>query len=265
MIETWRLFNILAFIGNICVAYCIGAPNNFSSKFGLKTNKEISEMYPTLITPAGWAFAIWGLIFSLQGMSMIWQCMFQEDSVVGVSMKLVSGTWIASCILQCVWTLLFALNRIWSSLVVMIGILLCLGNIYINFHFAAFEGWFELIMMKLPFGIHFAWLIVATLANINIAITSTIDKFSIAILSSTAWLSLSVLGLGGIGLTLHFEDPVFCCVFAWASLAISRFEHPPFLLKRFRNKTRSSIKHSAVLISRGLVIFAVCFGVYLVL
>jgi hypothetical protein len=35
-------------------------------------------------------------------------------------MKLVSGTWIASCILQCVWTLLFALNRIWPSLVAMI-------------------------------------------------------------------------------------------------------------------------------------------------
>jgi hypothetical protein len=112
--------------------------------------------------------------------------MFQEDSVVGVSMKLLSGTWIASCILQCVWTLLFALNRIWPSLVAMIGILLCLGNIYINFHNAAFEGWFELIMMKMPFGIHFAWLIVATLANISIAITSTTDKFSIAIISRTA-------------------------------------------------------------------------------
>lgn len=31
--------------------------------FGGKTNAEISDKYHTLITPAGYAFSIWGLIF----------------------------------------------------------------------------------------------------------------------------------------------------------------------------------------------------------
>lgn len=42
---------------------------NLASSLGWlgATNKEISDKFPTPLTPAGWAFSIWGLIFLLQG------------------------------------------------------------------------------------------------------------------------------------------------------------------------------------------------------
>lgn len=33
----------------------------------------MSALYPTLFTPAGWAFSIWGLIFLAEGVFSLWQ------------------------------------------------------------------------------------------------------------------------------------------------------------------------------------------------
>lgn len=33
----------------------------------------VSEAYPTLFTPAGWAFSIWGIIFLLEGAFSVYQ------------------------------------------------------------------------------------------------------------------------------------------------------------------------------------------------
>lgn len=35
---------------------------------------SVSALYPTLFTPAGWAFSIWGLIFTLEGAFAVYQC-----------------------------------------------------------------------------------------------------------------------------------------------------------------------------------------------
>ena len=34
---------------------------------GAQTNTVVSKAYPTLVTPAGWAFSIWGIIYTLEG------------------------------------------------------------------------------------------------------------------------------------------------------------------------------------------------------
>lgn len=190
--------------------------------------------------------------------------MLNKESARMILMQLVSRSWITSCIMQSIWTFLFALNRIWLSLFAMIGILVCLFNIYIALHDIDTGSWLEFFVMKLPFNIHFAWIIVATLANINIAFTSLIGNASTFLLLYTARLSLFVLGLGGVILSVHFEDPIFSLVFAWASLAISRFEYPPHLVKRFTNKTRKGIQYWAMFISKILVIISICLMIYLI-
>ena len=49
--------NIVAYIVNVVFTYGIGV----GGFFNLPTNDELSEKYQTLVTPVGWAFAIWGL------------------------------------------------------------------------------------------------------------------------------------------------------------------------------------------------------------
>merc|ERR1711998_602600 len=39
-----------------------------------KTNSEVSALYQTLITPAGFTFSIWGLIFTAELLFVVAQC-----------------------------------------------------------------------------------------------------------------------------------------------------------------------------------------------
>src|SRR5690606_16448353 len=51
-------FLVLAVItGNIYFNYA------YNNVFGLRSNTEVSEMYPSLFTPSGYAFSIWGIIY----------------------------------------------------------------------------------------------------------------------------------------------------------------------------------------------------------
>ena len=51
----------MAYLINLGITY-----GSLTGAFG-KTNEELSEKYQTLITPAGYAFAIWGPIFIWEG------------------------------------------------------------------------------------------------------------------------------------------------------------------------------------------------------
>ena len=57
--------NLAAFGVNTAVTFGLGT----RGLLGARTNKAVSAEFPTLCTPApgGWAFAIWGPIFLLEG------------------------------------------------------------------------------------------------------------------------------------------------------------------------------------------------------
>jgi len=48
---------------------------NVATQTGLfgDDNGTISARFPTMLTPAGWAFSIWGIIFLLQGFGVVYQ------------------------------------------------------------------------------------------------------------------------------------------------------------------------------------------------
>jgi hypothetical protein len=51
--------NIIAFVLTVIVNSLAGS----TTLIGGKTTADISNLYPTLITPAGYVFAIWGVIY----------------------------------------------------------------------------------------------------------------------------------------------------------------------------------------------------------
>jgi hypothetical protein len=59
---TWAVQSALGFALNAVVTFGLGT----GGLLGARTNKQVSAAYPTLTTPAGWAFAIWGPIFALE-------------------------------------------------------------------------------------------------------------------------------------------------------------------------------------------------------
>jgi hypothetical protein len=56
-LRAWHYGNVLAYVMNVLITYGIGV----GGLFDRPTNGELSEKYQTLVTPIGWAFAIWGL------------------------------------------------------------------------------------------------------------------------------------------------------------------------------------------------------------
>lgn len=75
----------------------------------MPTNSELSRKWPSLITPAGYAFAIWGIIFTLQGggvMLALWPS--KKGSPRSKAVVAVGPSWIATWAFENAWQLTFA-------------------------------------------------------------------------------------------------------------------------------------------------------------
>lgn len=85
---------------------------NVLSSVGLlgPTNADISSDFPTPLTPAGWAFSIWGIIFTLQGAATIYQALpqgYQESGWKRVIVNQIGFRWQLGWYYQCAWQLAF--------------------------------------------------------------------------------------------------------------------------------------------------------------
>ena len=199
----WKWINLVAFTVNTAVTYGIGTMGWFS----LPTNAELSEKYQTLLTPIGWAFSIWGIIFGMQFMWAVQQfaCWVLPESFVQ-AITVVKWNFVFVALAQIGWTLAFSSEFIEVSLFMM---LVLLWNLFvitrsitrlnqpISPSIALPPKSFLLqlssyVFTEFPFAIHFGWILVATFVNVNVtlvasAATSTVKYYSalvcIAILS----------------------------------------------------------------------------------
>merc|ERR1719389_1282512 len=109
---SWKnLLNLAAYVLNTVVTY-----SSLTGIFG-STNTELSNKYQTLVTPAGWAFSIWGPIFIWEGIFVVAQLFprFRQSEVV---LK-ISPCWWALCVIQCCWTVAFAQDQVTLALILM--------------------------------------------------------------------------------------------------------------------------------------------------
>lgn len=210
--------NAAAYVVNIVVTYAVGASNSASS------NAAISAKYQTIVTPAGWAFAIWGLIFTLQ---LIWAVVQLLPAYRASPLVLdgVSYYYIGVCAAQVLWTIFFSFELIFPSLFAMLSILFCLFKI-VDSQYKLGGGtstrdyWF----LKAPFDIHCGWIIAASLVNINVVLVKW--GSSAAVQFSAAIVSILLLLLANV-YYLHLSRPVFAIplVLAWACVSAWRYLH----------------------------------------
>ena len=157
-VQSW--LNMLAYLVNVGITY-----GSLTGAFGA-TNEELSEKYQSLITPAGYAFAIWGAIFTWEGIFAVAQ-MFPSLSTSPV-VDTVTPWWIFACGCQVAWTLFFAQDLIPGSLVCMLGILLGLVMAILRTDFLPEISLKEYFLLRAPFSLHCGWIIAASVLNINV-------------------------------------------------------------------------------------------------
>ena len=157
-VQSW--LNMLAYLVNLGITY-----GSLTGAFGA-TNEELSEKYQSLVTPAGYAFAIWGAIFTWEGIFAVAQ-MFPSLSTSPV-VDTVTPWWIFACCFQVAWTLFFAQDLIPGSLVCMLGILLSLVTAILRTDFLPEISLKEYFLLRAPFSLHCGWIIAASVLNINV-------------------------------------------------------------------------------------------------
>jgi len=210
-LETRNYLNLAAYILNSVITYV-----SLTGIFG-ETNSDLSKKYQTLVTPAGYAFSIWGPIFIWEGVFAVCQMLprFRGSRVVEPA----SPWWWCACLCQCCWTLAFAQEAIALSLVLMLGILASLLGLVVRTDGLQL-GWADYLCLRAPFCLHLGWIICASAVNANVQ--ADYSKAAPEVMLAMAVLSFAVVGGLNTALVASAKspDPITSLVACWAFAAI---------------------------------------------
>lgn len=187
-----------------------------------QTTGEVSAKYSNLFAPAGFTFSIWSVIYVLLGLHVLYQLCFFHKKQKPSTYRLLTQVGIyfsISSILNTLWILAWHNERLLISVILMIGLLLCLININ-KLTAKASLSLKESFFIKLPFSIYFGWITVATIANITAFLVSIEwDGFG---LSEVTW-TILILIIGtiiGVVTMLRLHNPAYGLAVLWGYFGI---------------------------------------------
>ncbi len=134
-----------------------------------QTTGQVSDSYPNLFAPAGITFIIWGLIYLLLLIHVLYQFgLFQDHWMASRAdlLKEICLYFSISSLANTAWIFSWHYHLIFLSLLLIVVILLCLilinQLIKINRKYLSSK---EKFFISLPFSVYFGWITVATIAN----------------------------------------------------------------------------------------------------
>lgn len=218
-----KLIHTLNIVGLIAVLV-VNFLANYLPIGGFQTG-ELSAMHPSLFTPAGFTFSIWGIIYL---MLIVWTVyvawgLSKGDPIADRIVQTIGPWFIINCIANIAWIFVWHHQQILLALILMFIILISLIQIYR----AIDQEWLEnntttTFTVCLPFSIYFGWISVATIANTSVYLIS-IDWNGWGIPAAT-WtvIMLGIVGLLGLFVLWKERDTSFALIFVWALWGISR-------------------------------------------
>ncbi|MFO8059818.1 MAG: tryptophan-rich sensory protein, partial [Bacillota bacterium] len=158
-----------------------------------RTTGEISQLYPVLITPAPYTFAIWGLIYLLLAGFVIYQFMRPRDPRLRGFRHLFA----LSCVFNSAWIFAWHWEGIRLSLAIMLALLATLVTIYANIDAGGRpQSLTTFWILKIPFSIYLAWISVATIVNVSVTLyAAEWDGWGI---SQTGWTAIMILAAAAL-------------------------------------------------------------------
>jgi tryptophan-rich sensory protein len=185
-----------------------------------QTTGEISGRFPLLITPPGYVFGIWGLIYTGLTAYAVYQALpSRRDSK---RLRRIAWPFVLTCVANSAWLLLWHYNQYRLTLGAMVGLLLGLITINRRLGRTGEQEVDDLVFARLPFSIYLGWISVATIVNATVALYDAgWDGMG---LSPELW-TTALLGVGaGLGATMGVKegDAAFPLVIAWAFAGVAR-------------------------------------------
>jgi len=214
---TYDIVKRASFIFAVFVLILVNALSNIIP-FGGQTNADISAKYPTLITPEGYAFSIWGVIYLTLAVFAVWQ--FFKGKEVRFY-KMIWPYFMINVVANCLWLVAFQNEWLILSLALMAAILLSLIAIFkIFYRLKKSIGTTRRFFFHVPFGLYFGWVSLAAVVNAAVVLTS----FDLPFFESNEGLFalIAIAVATGLALTLVItqNDYIYGFAVLWGLVAI---------------------------------------------
>ena len=185
-----------------------------------KTTAELSDAIPSLFTPAGYVFSIWGIIYIGLIAYSVYRLRYANDAQWIQSADV---AYLVSAVANMVWIVLWHYELVEVSLVVMLVLLGALLYSYRKLQIGEYEAsgrtkW----MVHIPFSIYLGWISVATIANAAAALVVN-DVNMVLGINAVSWTAIMVVVAGALAslmISLR-RDVAFVGVIVWALIGIA--------------------------------------------
>lgn len=182
-----------------------------------KSNAAVTAEYDSLFTPAGYTFAIWGLIY----LALIAYCVIQlmPSQANHLAYERLNKYVRFSAVAGIAWQIAFRNDWIAVSAIIIFLMLIAAVILFSRAHYAVnkrhYSFWFTV-----PFSLYLAWLSVATVANLSILLVYV--GWNAGQMEPATWVvvMLAILLLITQSISINFRDFVFPLVTVWACMGI---------------------------------------------
>jgi hypothetical protein len=212
------ILNLLGFLGTVIV----NALANILPINNITTG-ALSDLYPNLFVPAGLTFAIWGLIYVLLGIFVIYPLVprVRRDPQKIEFVNKIGPLFFISCLANIGWIFAWHYQILPLSLVFMLILLGCLLAVFLRLKVGKSEAAkAERYFAHLPFSVYLGWITIATIANVTALLVDI--NWNTWGLGQQFWaVAVIIVGIA-IALSVLFtrKDIFYCLVVDWALLGI---------------------------------------------
>lgn len=218
-VSTLRLYtgaNILSVILALVLNYlAVSLPLND------RTTGELSDMYPNFFVPAGFTFAIWGIIYLLMIAFMLYQAwqVSRQDKTVSEAVMSIGPWFLFSGIANASWIIAWHYEAVVVSVLIMLMLLYSLIKVYLAASGLQGPGFWDKALIRVPFSVYLGWISVATIANFTTLFVSAGWSGGAG---GPYWAIAMILVASFLGIVMVFtrQDVFYTAVIIWALYGI---------------------------------------------
>ena len=247
-----RYANIVFFVLTVIMNSLAGS----TKIIGGRTTADVSNANLTLITPAGYVFAIWGVIYILLGVFVVYQVLPSQKGKDYISR--ISWLFILSSIVNIAWLFVWQYEYLSLSVLLIFGLLITLIAIYVRLGIGKSKAILrEKLAVHLPFSVYLGWITVASIADVAgtlvsynwngfgiapstwailvVAVTLVITMLTLATRKDIAYSLVIIWALAGIGIN-HTGNQTVVALTGIASALVAIAVVSTLLVTRLRKK-----------------------------
>jgi len=162
-----RYANIVFFVLTVIMNSLAGS----TKIIGGRNTADVSNANSTLITPAGYVFAIWGVIYILLGVFVVYQALPSQKGKE--YLHKISWLFILSSIVNIAWLFAWQYEYLSLSVLLIFALLVTLIAIYVRLGIGKSNAIMrEKLAVHLPFSVYLGWITVASIADVAATLVS---------------------------------------------------------------------------------------------